>query len=40
MRNPRHYSNAAMLLVWLGVVALAFTFWAGVACLASHFIKG
>jgi hypothetical protein len=40
MRNPRHYSGTATLLIWLGAVTFGITFWAGVSCLVAHFIKG
>lgn len=40
MRNRQHYGGLTMVAIWLTVVAVAITFWAGAACLIGHFIKG
>jgi len=39
MRNPRHYSGPATILVWVGAVAFGITFWAGVFCLVGQLIN-
>jgi len=39
MRNPRHYSGWATLLIWLGLVVFSITFWAGLSCLIGTFLK-
>jgi hypothetical protein len=36
MRNPRHYSGTATLLIWGAAVAGGIIFWAGLACLVSR----